>query len=94
MDIIAITPTQQLLLILLAFLLAWMITFAWLAIRKAPEATVERKEVAYYRPTKVAATVLHLEAAKDVPESVATAATAATHETAQARGIYLEQSVR
>lgn len=88
MDIIAITPTQQLLWILLAFLLAWMITFAWLAMKRTPEATVEREEKAYYQasPAKAVATKLHIEAAKQAQTVIA------KHE--QTAEIYLEQSIR
>ena len=87
MDIIAITPTQQLLWILLAFLLAWMITFAWLAMKRTPEATVEREEKAYYQasPAKAVAT-LHIEVAKQAQTVIA------KHE--QTAEIYLEQSIR
>ena len=88
MDITAITPTQQLLWILLAFLLAWMIIFAWLAIRRTPETKVEREEKAYYQslPTKAVATALHIEAAKQAQVVVA------KHE--NTTGIYLERSIR
>ncbi|MBA2678157.1 MAG: hypothetical protein H0U76_07175 [Ktedonobacteraceae bacterium] len=88
MDIIAITPTQQLLWILLAFLLAWMVIFAWLAMKRTPEAPVEREEKAYYQasPARAVATTLHREAARQTQTVVA------KHE--QAAEIYLEQSIR
>ncbi len=88
MDITAITPTQQLLWILLAFLLAWMIIFAWLAIRRTPETKVERKEKAYYQssPANAVATVLHVKATQ--PAQVVVAKHEKTPE------IYLERSVR
>jgi hypothetical protein len=84
MDIIAITPTQQLLWILLALLLAWMITFTWLAMKRTPETTVERKEKAYYQASPAKAVATHIEAAKQAQTVVA------KHEAE----IYLEQSVR
>ncbi|HTI15014.1 MAG TPA: hypothetical protein VL461_10640 [Dictyobacter sp.] len=40
----AITPTQLLLWILLGFLCAWMITFAWLAFKRAPEMQMKQSE--------------------------------------------------
>jgi hypothetical protein len=88
MDIIAITPTQQLLWILLAFLLAWMITFAWLAVRRNPEIIVEGEKQAYSQasPAKAVSTPLHVEAAKQAQTIVATRE--------QSTEIYLEQSVR
>ena len=88
MDITAITPTQQLLWILLAFLLAWMIIFAWLAIKRTPEIKVERKEKAYYQslPKKTVASTLHIETAKQAQVVLA------KHE--KNTEIYLERSVR
>ncbi len=86
MDITEMTPTHQLLWILLAFLLTWMILFAWLAIRQTPEAKSEKEKIAYLSlPAKVALTTQYIAAAKQ------TSALAIKHETN--KEIYLEQSV-
>ncbi len=86
MDIIAITPTQQLLWVLLAFLLAWMIIFAWLAMRRTPEAEVEREGGAYYQSSPMRVTPLRIEPAKQAQVVMA------KHENTPE--MYLELSVR
>jgi hypothetical protein len=89
--LVAITPTGVLLAILIILLLAWMVVFTYLALRRTPDVVVEEREAAIVKP-KVVATQL----ASDNFSKISPIAIKASliHKKPSNKEAILEQSIR
>lgn len=90
---VAITPTGVLLAILIIVLLAWMVTFTYLALRRTQDAGVEEREAAIVQP-KTAVKQLAPENFSKISPFTVKPATAYKKSSNSSKEAILEQSVR
>lgn len=88
---VAITPTGVLLAILIILLLAWMVTFTYLALRRTPDTGVEERETAIAQP-EIAIKQLASENFSKISPFEMKPST--THKKLSSKEVVLEQSVR
>ncbi|GCE25688.1 hypothetical protein KDA_11720 [Dictyobacter alpinus] len=87
---VAITPTEFLLSVLLVFLMGWMIVFAYLALRRAPEPVAEAR-ISPVVPQQKSTPAMNKAVPTQLPK---VRSMEAIHAELSAKEAVLEQSVR